>query len=83
LHLRQANDLGPEDFKAGQGGGKADRFGQTVFGQAAGLAGAGIGVQDDGAGRLCGRNLPFAGRRIGRQGWIFVGIRPLDQSSPS
>ncbi|GAB1363546.1 hypothetical protein MASR1M32_27820 [Rhodobacter sp.] len=65
LHLGQAHHLGPEDFQPRQGGGKADGLGQTMFRQAAGLAGAGVGMQDDGAGRPFGGVKALARRPFG------------------
>jgi hypothetical protein len=48
MHARQANHLATDKVKLWQGRGKADRFGQTMLWQAAGLGVADIGVQNIG-----------------------------------
>jgi hypothetical protein len=50
MDARQPHDLGAQHLKPRQGGGEADRFGQTMFGQAAALAALQIGMQNPRAG---------------------------------
>jgi hypothetical protein len=58
MNARQPHDLGAQHIKPRQGGGKADRLGQPMLGQAAGLAALQIGMQNPGAGL---RALAFIG----------------------
>ncbi len=72
LHLRQAHHLGPEDVQVRQRRGQADRLGQPVFGQAAGLAGAGVRVQHHGAGGTLGRVIPLPRLPFGGGGIVVL-----------
>ena len=61
MQLGQPHHLGALDLKPRQGGGKADRLGQPMFGQAAAARAFQIGMQDEGPGRT---------------GCSFIGVYP-------
>ncbi|WP_434622191.1 hypothetical protein [Tabrizicola sp. M-4] len=84
MDARQAHHLAAGKVKLRQGGGKADRLGQPMFGQAAGFRVADIGMQDigpRGAGRCRAvtRIPPLQEREI-----VVILFRQIgNQSSPS
>ena len=80
--LGQADDLSPPNLKLGQGGGKRDRLGQPVFGQAAGVGRLQRGMQDIGARRCCGGVAQALTLALGEEVVVILG-RSGDQSSPS
>ncbi|MEY4982675.1 MAG: hypothetical protein RIR62_941 [Pseudomonadota bacterium] len=82
MHARQAHDLCPDHIEFGQRCGKADRFGQTVFGQAAAAVMADVGMQDPGPRRTgAGRTVVIPPVRQEIVILVFGQVR--NQSSPS
>lgn len=80
----EAHHLGPQNIEFGEGGGEADRLGQTMFGQAAAAIVPGVGMQDIGP-RLRGGGGAVARLPPLQEGEVIVFVFPEigNQSSPS
>lgn len=84
MQLGQPHHFGAQHLKPRQRGSKADRFGQPMFGQAAGLGAFQIGMQDEGAGWPRGGFIGVNPAVFRQRVKLFVFLGKIgNQSSPS
>ncbi|WP_241699895.1 hypothetical protein [Tabrizicola fusiformis] len=84
MQLGQPHHLGALNLKPRQGGGKADRLGQPMFGQAAGARAFQIGMQDEGPGRPGGGFIGINPAVFRQRVKLFIFLGKIgNQSSPS